>query len=164
MLCRLFQDTVRKANAAIQEVYGGRLVSVVIFGSVGRNTPNQFSDIDMIIVAEPLPKGRIKRMEEFLQVENKIEQWLEHLRKDKGIDTYLSPVIKTPAEVEAGSPLFLDLTDDAVIIYDRNSYFKDYLSWLNLRLQKMGAKKIYNGERWHWLIKPDYRKGDIFEI
>jgi hypothetical protein len=34
-------------------------------------------------------------------------------------ETSLSPLFKTPAEANRGSPLFLDLVDDARILVDR---------------------------------------------
>jgi hypothetical protein len=45
-----------------------------------------------------------------------------------------------------GSFLFLDMIEDAVILYDRNDFFRNYLSELKRKLKKYGAKKIYKKE------------------
>ncbi len=84
--------------------------------------------------------------------------------EESGIHTWLSPVIKTPEEVLSGSLLFLDMIFDAMILYDRNDFFKNFLNSFKERLQSLGAKRIVQGDRWYWDLKPDYRKGEIFEI
>jgi hypothetical protein len=81
-----------------------------------------------------------------------------------GIYTSLSPVIKTPEEVMAGSLLFLDMIDDALILFDREGFFTRFLQEFSSKLKEMGAKKVVTGERWHWVLKPDYKQGEVFEI
>jgi uncharacterized protein len=76
----------------------------------------------------------------------------------------LSPVIKTPEEAAQGSPLFLDMVEDAKIIFDRGGFMQQLLSDLRGRLEKLGAKRIWLGNAWYWDLKPDYRPGEVFEI
>ena len=47
----------------------------------------------------------------------------------------LSPVLKTPEEIAQGSPLLLDMVEDARILFDRDDYFKNVLENLKARLQ-----------------------------
>ncbi len=138
-------------------------MSVVVFGSVARDTYRYNSDIDILIVAEDLPKGRMKRVKEFSQVEDRIEPFLKSLKKE-GIDTYISPVFKTPDEVESGSPLFLDMVEDARILYDKNDFFRHRLGRLKNRLKELGAKRVWRGSTWHWVLKPDYKPGEVIEL
>ncbi len=76
----------------------------------------------------------------------------------------LSPILKTPAEIANGSPLLLDMVDDAVILYDRADFLKTALDTLRANLHRLGAKRIWRGENWFWDLKPDYQRGEIFEI
>lgn len=160
----------QKINALVEELvkactnhYGERLVTVAVFGSVGRGTPNPFSDVDLLLIVENLPAGRLQRVIEFSRVESLLEAQLQELSQE-GIDTSLSPVLKTPPEVLAGSWLFLDMVDDAVIYIDRGAFFQRYLDGLKKRLKSLGASKIKRGERWHWDLKPDYREGEVFDL
>lgn len=150
------------ADAALAS-YGRRLVSIVVYGSVGRGTPRHDSDVDVLVVAEDLPKGRLARMKEFGAVERRLDPLLVDL-KSRGLHTSLSPVFKTPEEVLRGSLLFLDIVDDGLILYDRGEFMRSYLVRLVERLARLGSRKIVRGNSWHWVIKPDYQEGEVFEI
>jgi len=39
-----------------------------------------------------------------------------------------------------------------------------YLSDFRERLDRLGARKVFQGDRWYWDLKPDYKPGEIFEI
>ena len=54
-----FDELLEARSAACSRHYGDRLVSLVVFGSVGRGTARPDSDVDFIVVADPLPDGRM---------------------------------------------------------------------------------------------------------
>jgi len=163
MIKEKFLEVEKILLEEVKKFYGTRLVSLVIFGSAGRGTPTPSSDLDFLIVVKNLVNGRIKRMKEFNRIERKIESKIKIFQKD-GVYISLSPIIKTPEEVEKGSPLFLDMVEDAKIIFDRDDFFKNYIEKLKKHLKKLGAKRIWKGNLWYWDLKPDYKPGDIFEI
>jgi len=121
------------------------------------------SDVDLLIVAQNLPRGRMARVREFEQVEQALESFLLEMRK-QGIETYLSPLFKTKEEALAGSPIFLDMVEDARILYDRDSFFASRLRELKQRLEILGARRIRRGSAWYWDLKPDYKPGDVIEL
>jgi predicted nucleotidyltransferase len=94
-----FQTILNALNKTVQGIYKDRLVTLAVFGSVGRDTPRPDSDIDMLVVAEDLPGGRMKRVAEFEEVEQKLTPLLNKMREQHGIDTSLSPVFKMRSEV-----------------------------------------------------------------
>lgn len=163
MYLQQFEKILKELDKAVKEVYGSRLVTLAVFGSMGRNTPCPDSDIDLLIIADDLPHGRIKRVREFDLVEEKLQPLLDRMWQE-GIRTSLSPIIKEPNDVLKGSLIFLDMLDDARILYDRNSFFQNYLDDLRKRLDKLGAKKVYRGGAWYWGLKEDYKIGEEFEI
>jgi predicted nucleotidyltransferase len=148
---------------AAREVYGERLVSLAVFGSVGRGTPRFDSDIDLLVVAAGLPRGRLARVREFSAVEARLAPALAQAAT-AGVDTVVNPVFKTPEEVAAGSLLFLDMVEDARLLYDRDGFLAGYLARLRKRLKELGAKRVRRGGAWYWLLKEDYRPGEVFEI
>jgi predicted nucleotidyltransferase len=143
--------------------YGDRLVAVAVFGSVGRGTPRQGSDIDLLIVARDLPRGRFARLDEFLPLERPLGPALAEIEPG-GPPIMVSPVFKTPAEVEQGSPLFLDMVEDARILYDPESVLSRYLTRFRARLAELGARRIWRGEGWYWDLKPDFKPGEIVTL
>jgi hypothetical protein len=163
MLKECFEELQKELLSQIRAHYGERLVSVVIFGSVARGTYRFDSDVDLLVVARDLPQGRIKRIREFEDVEEKLEPLLRSLREE-GINTYISALIKTPEEVEQGSPILLDMVEDARILHDRKDFFQKRLQTLKKRLKELGARRVWRGNAWYWILKPDYKPGEVFEI
>lgn len=141
-----------KLQALCQNLYGKRLVSLAIFGSTGRGTARPDSDVDVLLVVEGLSQGRMKRVEEFKPVESGLSAFM------------LSPILKTPEEIKNGSPLLLDMVDDAVILYDRDGFLQNTLNHLRENLARLGAKRIWRGDNWFWDLKPDYQRGESFEV
>lgn len=145
----------RKLRDRIIEYYGKRLVSLVIFGSLARGKAGPESDIDILIIAEGLHKRKMKRIDEFIDnIEDKLGD----------VSRYLSPVIKAPEEASLGSPLFLDMVYDSLILYDKDGFFMRILDRLRRRLDELGSKRVFRGNRWYWILKPDYKPGDIIEL
>ena len=148
---------------AIRKFYGDRLFSLVIYGSVGRGLFTLHSDLDLLIVADPLPTGRGARVREFETIEEALTSQLEASR-EAGWQVELSPIFRTLPELEAGSPLFLDMTQDARILEDRDDIFSRRLDRLRQRLAQLGSRRIWRHGTWYWDLKPDYQPGDRIEL
>ncbi|HEY4689202.1 MAG TPA: nucleotidyltransferase domain-containing protein [Anaerolineae bacterium] len=158
-----FEKLLAHLLAACCQYYGARLVSVAVFGSVGRGTPRSDSDVDVLIVVEGLPNGRLRRVAEFRPVEAALAAHLAEARS-AGLAPELSPVFKTPAEIEQGSPLLLDMIEDARVLYDRGDFLRQALAGFKARLQRLGARRVWRGSAWYWDLKPDYKPGEVFEL
>ncbi len=159
----IYEELLEKLLEASLDFYKDRLISLVVFGSVGRRTPRPDSDIDLLIVAADLPKGRMQRVKEFGDVEAGLSHALDKAVQ-RGVRAELSPVFKTPDEVKRGSLLFLDIIHDKRILYDRDGFMQNALALLETRLKELGANRVWNGNAWYWDLKPDYRPGEVFEI
>jgi HEPN domain-containing protein/predicted nucleotidyltransferase len=138
-----------RVTGELRSHYGPRLVAVAVFGSVGRGTPREDSDVDLLIVARDLPDGRAARIDEFMVVERRLGDGLRGVAGE-GRPTVLSAVLKTPDEVEVGSPLFHDMTEDAKILYDPEGFLAGYLARLREQLERQGARRVRWGGGWYW--------------
>jgi len=118
MLLNLRHKLLDSLLKTCSDYYQDNLVSLAVFGSVGRITMTQHSDLDFLVIAENLPRGRIKRVKGFYAVEEKMEPVLESTRR-AGWQVDLSPLFKTPREVQAGGLLYLDMIDDAELLIDK---------------------------------------------
>jgi uncharacterized protein len=158
MLHERFNDILDAVRQACLAHYGDRLTSLAVFGSVARGTMRPDSDVDLLVVVNSLPWGRLARVRDFEAVEAAAAEVLSSAARE-GIQITLSPVFKTPEEVQKGSLLFLDMVDQAVILYDRDRFLRRYLDHLKARLEALGARRVYRRGGYYWLLKPDLKPG-----
>jgi hypothetical protein len=164
-ILQAFDDLSGNLLAAVRAVYGERLASLAIFGSVARRTPSPESDLDILVLADRLPDGRMARVKEFEPVEQALATLLWEL-EGRGVRTDLSPVFRTPAELAHGGPIFLDMVGQVIMLYDRDGVLSRYLSQLEETLRSTGARRIPYKGAWYWDLgpaQPDERKGQPTE-
>lgn len=148
---------------ALEESLGERLVSVVLFGSVARAEANPFSDIDLLVVAGDLPRGRFARRKILEAADQVIEEELQDLRKQE-VWADLSVIIQTPEEAGILRPLYLDFLEDAIILFERGGFFGGVLERLKRSMQRLGSRRLQLGKVRYWDLKPDLVPGEIFEL
>ncbi len=152
---------LREATVA---TYGARLVAVAIFGSWARAAATPASDLDVLVVAGPLPPSRMKRMREFRPVIDATREVRCRYWSDEGPEIELSPVFKTGPELAAGSPLYLDMTLWRLILVDRGGTLESFLAGLQARMRALGARRVPFKGGGFWDYKPDFRAGGAVEL
>jgi len=158
-----YKTLIEKLVEALKRRYGDRFISLIVFGSIARDEMRKDSDIDLLLVIDSLPKRRLERQKEFMEVEKEVERYLDKLF-DEGYFVDFSPIIKTPEEAMRISPLYLDMVEDALIVYDKDDFFRKILQNVRSRLKELGSKRVRMGKRWYWILKPDYRFGEVIKI
>jgi predicted nucleotidyltransferase len=155
-----FDELINLIFEKTKEFYKENLVSFVVFGSCGRGTPTNESDIDILIILNEIKINRLKRMEEFYQnIEKEIEDKIKNL-KNYSIDTFISPIIRSKDEVLYGSPLYIEMLRGVKIVYDKDNFFNDYLKKLDEKLKELKSIRK-NG---YWVYKEKVNKKDGVEI
>jgi predicted nucleotidyltransferase len=140
------------------------LESFAVYGSVARGSASQTSDVDILLVSDSQEGSLGSRMEKLYHVEVMLEEELRWLRRH-GVYTSLSFYPLRKDEARRLPLLFLDLTEEAVILYDRGGFLEATLLELKRELLRQGAKRVMVGkERWYWDLKPDYRLGEKVEL
>jgi len=158
------RDAVSIMITALRRKLGEDLVSVVLFGSFARGDASRESDIDLLIVGDNLPQSRFDRIRLFDEVERSIEKELKKIEEEYGVTISFSPIIKSVEEARRFTPLYLDLVEDAVILYDKNNFMENILEKLRRRLRELGAVRVWRGRRWYWILKPEIKVGEVVEI
>jgi len=136
------------------------LSSFAVYGTVARGTAKKNSDVDILIVSDDFVGGLGSRIERLLGVEERLREELAWLRK---LDVYTSLSFYPLREEEAEKVplLFLDLTEEAVILYDKNRFLERVLTDFKAKLLRLGAKRVFiDKENWYWDLKPDYKFGE----
>lgn len=139
------------------------LWSFAVYGSVARGLASSNSDVDILLISDSFQGSLGSRMEKLIRVEERLDEELKWLRK-QGIYTTLSFYPLRREEMRRIPLLSLDLTDEAIILYDRDRFLEATLLEFKAWLLKHGAKKIVvNGRHWYWDLKPDYKFGERIE-
>lgn len=162
-LRRSAEELLKKLKTACKKFYGDDLVCLAVFGSVARNTQTFQSDIDVLLIVSGLPDGRMNRIDRFTTIEAELLPAMEQVREN-GWNVELSPVIRTPEEVRGGGYFYLDMVDDALILYDKDGFFANYLQELKKRLNEYGAQKKRWKGGYYWDVKPDHKPGEVIRI
>jgi uncharacterized protein len=160
---RTLATTADRYAALVGAELGDNLVSIVLFGSVARGEATPDSDIDLLIIGEQFPTGRFARLRSIDGSDRRIEPDLERLR-ERGLDPRIMPFLKTRAEAERVVPLYLDMVEDARLLYDRDGFFRSVLTRLQARLNALGAQRRRRGRIRYWVLKPDLQPGEVFEL
>ena len=61
-------------------------------------------------------------------------------------------------------PLHLNMVIDAVIVYDRDDFFKKILGKLDNELEALGSERKRIGKLWYWVLKRDYKPREVIEL
>ncbi|MGQ9782073.1 MAG: nucleotidyltransferase domain-containing protein [Nitrososphaeria archaeon] len=148
---------------AFSEVFAGSLVSLVLFGSYARFEAKCGSDIDVLLVLDKVSDDRFELHRKLDEVEVRLQPLYGEL-KSMGYTPVLSPIVLDKETAAPSRPIYLDMVDDGIVIYDKDDFFTSTLKRLKVRLGELDAKRVRVGEKWVWILKRDYRFGEVIEI
>lgn len=150
---------------AFREIYRAfDLTSFAVYGSVARGEAGEDSDVDILVVSNDFTGSVSSRIDALSKLDPPLNDELAWLR-GHGTHTGLSYRPMREEEAEAMPLLFLDMTEEAVILYDRGRLLERVLTELKARLLRMGAKRVITEEGgWYWDLKPDYEFGEVIRI
>jgi len=123
--------------------FGQNLVSVVLFGSAARGTAKKYSDIDLVLVIDGLPRRRLDRedivMDIILDVLKKY-----HIR--------ISPVLLESTEISTKNlnPLIYGILTGYDVLYDPKGFWSSFLTKIKPIILK--NKPIYIEDKKRWQI------------
>ena len=162
-----YERLLKHFLALAREEYKDEIIAVVLYGSVARGQAKPTSDLDLILVIEDPPSPYPKSTKRFiLRVEERLKDGKEFRNLVKsGLYPDLKPIILSRSEASMNRYIFLDLIEDAIILFDRDNFFKERLEALKRRLKELGSEKVeLEDGGWYWILKPDLKFGEVFEL
>jgi hypothetical protein len=135
----------QRYSQVAQEVLADNLVAVVLFGSVARGEARANSDIDLLIVCHQLPHGVFSRQTILEPVRQQLQSELDHLWQ-QGCMTDFTEHLKTKEEAARPQFLYLDMTEEAIILFDQDAFFASVLDKLRIHLRQIGAQQQKLGQ------------------
>jgi predicted nucleotidyltransferase len=151
--------------AGAVQLYGPRLRAIALFGSSTRPVSRPESDVDLMLVADPLPStlsGRVAEVEPIYRDANRIALGEQARGGGYHVPQY---VLLSPRDLAAEPPLLLDLTEDAHVLYELDGILTSALAVLRRRLGRHGARRIHpvNGPP-YWVLHPGAKIGEVAEL
>jgi hypothetical protein len=161
----LIRRLALKITSIIEKRLKEDLVSICLFGSAARGKVRRGSDIDLLVVLKNAPTSYHKRIKIILPFLEEIRETKEYHKLEEK-DLYLEPsfLLLADEEVKAHPPVLIDISYEGLILYDRGNFLKNHLVDIKERLNKLGARRKNTPEGHYWLLKPDLKAGELFEI
>lgn len=131
-----------------------RLISVIQFGSTARSPLKRETDIDLFLIFETLPVGRIARSQIMDDIEKRcLEDLTRQLPRDYNL--FFSSKLKTVTESQHFSLLYLDMVDRSRILYDPQGLAASLIEKSKVWIEKTGAHRVEKGLKWYWVLGDD---------
>jgi hypothetical protein len=151
--------------ARLIEGLGGSLHSLVLFGSIAKGEARAESDLDLLIVSEDLPMRYSDRLKLFRELTRGVEGARMRLWRERGLYPLIDAILLTPEEASLSHPFYLDMMEEAVIVFDRDGFMEKKLEKLRERLKELGARRIQLLDgTWYWELKPTIKPGEVIEL
>lgn len=139
--------------AVLEEIinyYGDSLLGCAVFGSYARGENYKNSDLDLLIILKKAP-GFSRRMREFVEnVEMKHEALAQEIYENDEILCELSPYILSKDEALKMHPVYFDLVEHHLIIYDPEGLIARIINSTGKILLQSGARKVRRNNTWEW--------------
>lgn len=141
--------------------YGSNLVGLAAFGSYARGANRLNSDLDILIILKDAP-GFSQRLGEFVeQVEMKYEELAQELYERDDILCELSPYILTRQEALKLQPIYYDLAEHHVVLYDPEGVLERIIDSTKRFLEQLRAERTNYGNTWEWSLGENFCPGGI---
>lgn len=144
---------------------GAQLISVVLYGSVARGSARPDSDVDLLVVIDPSPgMADVRALVRAVERES-VDTPAGQQARQRGLGCFISSLVLTRREADRNRYLYLDLTQEAILLFDREDLLRKRLAKMRARMKELGSVRIELPDgTWYWDVKPDLRAGQVFEL
>ncbi len=145
MLLGLDGDILNYVKAFISTMQKyDEVAGILLFGSVAKGTYNKFSDIDVLVVVRSSPARYFDLAHEAI---SKLSSFREKL-SERGLFLYISPTVITTDDFDEFKPIFLDIADFGIVLYEKDETLTKAL--IKLSAIKHQRIKTSKGEILKW--------------
>jgi predicted nucleotidyltransferase len=164
---RTYRQIAEDFARLLERGLGEQLVSVVLYGSVARGDTQVGSDIDMLVIVDARSreeKRALRRRVVDLATEFENSGLMEELFQ-QGHLVDLEHRLYTKEEAQRTHIFYLDLTQDAILLVDRDGFFASKLEQVRQRMGELGTRRVYFEDGcWYWELKPGMQPGEVVEL
>ena len=146
------ERSLHRYREVLQAHLGDALVTLAAFGSQVQGRARPESDLDVLLIAEGLPRSRLERQGIALGLANAVSD---------SFAERISVIPLTPEEARPVKPFYLGLLDGYQALVDRGGFLDEILRRLRARLLELGSRRLVDDQgNPYWDLKPDYVLGE----
>jgi predicted nucleotidyltransferase len=119
----LSKELSKKIISKLKDFFKADLRSVILFGSYAKDTAQEYSDIDTLIILSRKFAGRTERQELEIELRKKLYRTVGQ------VSPKIGAIEELEAALEAHNPLILNILDYGIVLYDDGAFakLKDHL-------------------------------------
>lgn len=161
----VFRNYLYNFLGKIKEVFKGKLLSMILFGSVARGKWTNQSDIDLFLIFSNNSLKHKKLERKLIDIILKFEEINELLDQNgNNIHASIQPITLLLKDLDNFRTLFYDFAMDGKIIFDKNEIGLKFIKKIKKRIKSLGLKRIFIDDNdFYWKHK-DVKFGEIIEI
>jgi HEPN domain-containing protein/predicted nucleotidyltransferase len=134
---KLIKSVKRKLITIGKEKASFTIMAVLLFGSRAKGGETKDSDIDLLFVAEGINPKRHRRGAEIAYIKRRIPEL--------SLDILLFTEEETLSNFKNHNPLFLDMAEEGIIIFDKNNFLQTLISETRDYIRQKGIKRYGDG-------------------
>jgi len=158
-------NLAKSITAILKKALGNNLISSCLFGSSVTGLIKRGSDIDILLVLNSLPNSYHKRTKMILPFLERIRETNQYITIERlNLNIEPSFLILSAHEIEKHPAILIDISQEGIILFDKNDFLKIQLDDIKDKLQKSGAVKKHVPEGYYWVLKPGIKAGELFEL
>lgn len=161
---RAFAEVLGSYCRILASRYRGRLLGVLVFGSVARGDWTEDSDIDLLVVVEGWNKPTWERSRELAKAVEELRRMPEY--RD-AVERGFIPIIQHyPIDAEEARRthrIYIDACMDGIVLYERDRFLTGLLSAFRQRMVDMKARRVCLPKGYYWVLWSG-RAGEVFEL
>ena len=130
---------------------------------MARGTARPDSDVDVLIIYQ----GRRQQVEQVvMHYLGELESAPEYLALARqGIRADIYPVFMDREALADTRWILLDIADHGIVLHDPDLILTHKLERLRQRLAELGSRKVMLEDgTWYWILKPDWKPGEVIEL
>ena len=163
---RLYRALAESFAAILIRELGDQITSIALYGSVARGMARPESDIDVFVVAGKAETERdvIRRRIMDLEYEFWNGDESESLR-EQGYRASVETLVVSEAHARRGFSIYLDMTLEAVVLYDPSGFFAQRMEQVKARMAELKSRREWiDDDCYVWRLKGDMKLGEIFQL
>jgi len=163
---RLYCSLARQFAQMLLQELGDRLTSIVLYGSVARGTARPDSDIDLFVIAGETNVEKEATWDHVWDLEYTFWNSPEVLAlRIQGYRASIETLVVSKPQALRGSPIYLDMTLEAIELHDVEGFFSRRLDQVLQRMLELKSYREWLGRNQYvWNLKSEARPGEVFSL